>query len=429
MKLKIKNGLVLDMVGEPEVKDILIENDKIIQIDKNITKEADETIDASYQAVMPGLINCHNHVGMSIFRGYSDDLELQDWLQKAIWPIEDNLKADDVYYSSKLGCIEMLKSGTTTFSDMYFFMEDVAKAMEETGIRGMIGRTILSEGKEADKRIQEAEKLYKEYHNKAEGRIKVNVVLHAPYTCPPDVIKKGIALSEKYNVDIQIHLSETEKENEDIQKEYEESPTQYLNNLGLFSRHCVLAHGVHLSEKDLEILKDKNVGISHNPISNLKLASGIADIVKYRKLGLTVGLGTDGSGSTNTLDMFEEMKVASYMQKVLHKKASCIQAKEILEMATIEGAKVLGLEKEIGTLEVGKKADMILINLQKPHLQPIHDIYSCLVYSATGQDVDTTIVDGKIIMQNRELKGIDEKYLIEKCNEIKDQYFKKDSVK
>jgi len=371
MKILIKNGLVLDMVGNPEKKDVLIENDRIIRIESKIEDTVDEVIDASNKAVLPGLVNCHNHVAMSLFRGYSDDLELQDWLNKAIWPVEDNLNEEDILNSSKLGCIEMLKSGTTTFCDMYIIMESVAEAIEETGIRAIIGRSVIFDGKEADKRLQEAENLYINYNNKAEGRIKVNIALHAPYSCPPATVKKGITLSKKHNMDIHIHLSETEKENNDIEKEYGVSPTEYLNQLGLFERRCILAHCVHLSDNDLEILKEKDIGISHNPISNLKLASGIADIIKYKKLGLTVGLGTDGSGSTNTLDMFEEMKVASYLQKVLHKKASCINAKEILEMATIEGAKVLGLEKEIGSIEVGKKADIILIDLLKPHLQPV----------------------------------------------------------
>ena len=424
MKILIKNGLVLDMINEPETKDILIENDKITKVEVNINEEVDKQIDASGKAVIPGLINCHNHAGMNIFRGYSDDLELHDWLEKAIWPVEDNLTAEEMHFSNLLACIEMIKSGTTTFNDMYFFTEEIIEIVKKTGMRCMCAKPIVLDGEEAQKRLEGAEELYLKYNGYADGRVKVNIAFHAPYTCPPDTVKKVVALSEKHNTILHVHLSETEKENIDIQNQYGMSPTEYLNDNGTFTRPCILAHCVHLSDSDLEIIKNAKAGIAYNPISNCKLASGIADTVKYRKAGVPVGIGTDGAGSTNTLDMFEEMKVGSYLQKQLHKKASVINAKTMLEMATIEGAKALGMDEEIGSIEVGKKADIILVDLSAPHMQPVNDIYSNIVYSANGHDVSTSIVNGKIIMEDRRLIGIDKENVIDRCGEIAKKYFK-----
>ena len=258
MKILIKNGLVIDMrqkQEDMEIKDILIENEKIKNIQKDIQETADKIIDARGKVVMPGLINGHNHAAMSIFRGYSDDLELKDWLQNAIWPIEDKLTKEDIYFASKLSCIEMIKSGTTTFNDMYFFTEETARAVEETGIRAYLGRTIIMDGTEAEKRLEEAEKIYKEWNEKAEGRIYINLPPHAPYTCNPETLAKCVDMAKKYNMPIHVHLSETEKENKDIQKEYHKTPTEYLEDCGVFEVPCILAHGVHLNAKDIEIIK------------------------------------------------------------------------------------------------------------------------------------------------------------------------------
>lgn len=424
MKILIKDGIVIDMVNKkPEIKDILISEDRIEKIGYKIEENADKIINAENKVIMPGLVNCHNHCAMSIFRGHSDDLELQEWLNNAIWPVEEKLTKEEIYYASLLSCIEMIKTGTTTFHDMYFLMEDVAKAVEESGIRALISRTVVTE-EEPRTRLKEAEELYLKYNKKANGRILVNVSLHAPYTCDERTIKKCVELAKKYKMSIHIHLSETEKENKDIKEKYGITPTEYLKKNGVFEVKTILAHCVYLSSNDINIIKKENTGIAHNPISNLKLSSGMANIVKYKENGITVGIGTDGAGSTNTLDMFEEMKVSAYIQKVLNKKSSCINAEDILKMATTDGAKVLGLDKEIGSIEEGKKADIIIINIEKPHIKPINNIYSALVYSAVGQDVETSIVDGKIIMENREIIGIDEKMIMDKCQKISDKYFR-----
>lgn len=419
MRILIKNGIVLDMsTNEPnaEVKDILIQDDKIIKIEKDIQEDVNKIIDAEGKAVIPGLVNCHNHSAMSLFRGYSDDVELMEWLNNKIWPVEDKLTKEHIYYGSLLSCIEMIKSGTTIFNDMYWFMEETAKAATKAGIRAVVGRCIIDGN--LDQRIKEAKELYENYNNTSDGTILVNVAAHAPYTCNPETLKECVKLAKNLNTSIHIHLSETQDEQNQIKEKYGKTPTEYLEENGVFEVPTILAHGIHLSDSDLSILKKHDAKIVHNPISNLKLASGIADIVKYRKLCFDVGIGTDGAGSTNTLDMFEEMRVAAYMQKVSHKKSSCINAYDVLKMATIEGAKVLNLDNQIGTIEVGKKADIVIVDLNKPHMQPLNDVCSALVYSSIGQDVCYTIVNGKIVMENRKIVGLDENEVIEKCNKI-----------
>lgn len=417
----IKNAYIVSMAGPISKADLLIEDDRIMEIGI-IDKEADEVIDATGKVIMPGLINAHTHIAMSLFRGYSDDLELMEWL-KNVWKVEDKMSAEDVYYASLLSEIEMIKSGTTTFNDHYFFEDETAKATIKSGMRGMLSRVIINEGNEAQKRIEEAEKLYNDYNNAGEGRIKVVVGIHAPYTCPPKTIESSIALAKKYNIPIHIHYLETKAEMVQIKENYNKTVTEYLKDLSLFDSHVILAHGVHVSDDDIKVLRDIRGGIVHNPISNEKLGSGIANTRKLIDSGITVALGTDGQGSTNTLDMFEEIKSAAYLQKVSYEKATAISAEEVLKMATIEGAKVLGLENDIGTLEVGKKADIIIIDLNKPHLCPVHDLYSTLAYSVNGADIETVIIDGKVVMKDRKVQTLDENEVMQKCNEIIQKLF------
>lgn len=418
----IKNAYIVSMVSPISKADLLIENDKIVEIGI-IEKKADKVIDATGKVIMPGFINAHTHIAMSLFRGYSDDLELLDWLNN-VWKVEDNMSEEDVYYASLLSEIEMIKSGTTTFNDHYFFENKVADATIETGMRAVLSRVIINENEEAQKRIEEAEELYNTYNNLGSGRIHVVVGLHAPYTCPPKTIEAGVSLAKKYNLPIHIHYLETKDEIIQIRERYNKAVIDYLNDLGVFESHVILAHGVQICKDDLEILKKIKGGIVHNPISNEKLGSGIANIKNLIDNGILVALGTDGQGSTNTLDMFEEIKSAAYLQKVSYEKASAISAEDVLKMATINGAKVMGLENEIGSLEVGKKADIIIIDLNKPHLCPVHDLYSTLAYSANGADVESVIIDGKLVMENRNLLTINEEFVIKKCNEIVQNLFK-----
>ncbi len=417
----IKNAYILSMVSQISKADLLIEDDKIVEIGI-IDKKADKVIDATGKVIMPGFINAHTHIAMSLFRGYSDDLELMDWL-KNVWKVEDNMSEEDVYYASLLSEIEMIKSGTTTFNDHYFFENKTADATIETGMRAVLSRVIINENEEAQKRIEEAEELYNTYNNSGNGRINIVVGLHAPYTCPPQTIEAGVRLARKYNLPIHIHYLETKDEIIQIKEKYNKTVTEYLNDLGLFESHVILAHGVQVCNDDLEVLKKIKGGIVHNPISNEKLGSGIANIKNLIDNGILVALGTDGQGSTNTLDMFEEIKSAAYLQKVSYERASAFSAENVLKMATINGAKVLGLENEIGSLEVGKKADIIIIDLNKPHLCPVYDLYSTLAYSANGADVESVIIDGRLVMENRKLLTIDEQAVMKKCNEIVQNLF------
>lgn len=422
MKILIKNGYVVSMVSDVVKTDLLIEDGKIAFIG-NTDVEADKVIDATDKIVMPGLINAHTHVPMSIFRGYSDELTLNDWLRKKIWPIEDKMTADDAYWASMLSGIEMIKSGTTTFNDMYFFEDEIAKMAEQLGMRAILSRCIIGEGEDMIKKAEEAETLYNNYHNKCEGRIKVCVGLHAPNTCPPETIRKGIELADKLGTPIHIHYLETKDEINYINNTYLSSVTEYLKKLGLFNYHVMLAHGVHISDADIDVLKEISGGVVHNPVSNMKLGSGFANTAKLLKNGINVALGTDGQGSTNTLDMFLEIKLAAYMQKGMYNSATAITAEDVLKMATIKGAEVLGIDSEVGSLEVGKRADIIIINTNKPHLCPIHNIYSTLAYSVSGDDVETSIIDGNIVMENRVIQNVDEAEILTECNRVTRRLF------
>ena len=418
MKKLIKNAYILDMVGEiADIRksDILINDNRIEKIEKEIDDEVDEKINAKNMLVMPGLVNTHTHLAMSIFRGYKDDRKLMDWLENAIFPVEDKLEPDDIYWNSYLSCLEMIKSGTTTCNDMYFGMNKVIEAIEATGLRAIVAWCMTDDsiGDKVEKTREYARK-----YNIPESRIQIFTSPHAPYTCNPETIKLCVDLAKELHTGLHIHLSETIDEEKTIHERYDKRGAEYLNDLGVFEVPVVLAHGIYISDSDIEILKNIKGGISHNPISNCKLSSGICDVVKLRKNGINVGLGTDGIGSTTTLDMFEEMKTAAYLQKVKTKRPTSITAYDILKMATIEGAKVLGMENEIGTLEVGKKADMIFIKTDKIHLCPDNDVCTNIVYSANGADVDSVMIDGNLIMQNRKMINLNEREVMRQVKKI-----------
>lgn len=427
MKKLIQNAYVLDMVDDiPNIRksDILIDENIIEKIDKEINiedidteKENIEIINAKNMLIMPGLVNTHTHAAMSIFRGYKDDRKLMDWLENAIFPVEDKLQPNDIYWNAYLSCLEMIKSGTTTCNDMYFGMDKTIEAIEATGMRAIVAWCITDNSiKDKLDRTREYAKIY----NKPGSRIKIYVSAHAPYSCNPETIELCVNLAKELNTGLHIHLAETLDENVTIQDRYEKSSTEYLADLGVFDVPVVLAHGIYVSQSDIDIMKKCNMrgGISHNPISNCKLSSGICDVVNLRKNGIKVGLGTDGIGSTTTLDMFEEMKTAAYLQKINTMEPTSINAYDLLKMATIEGAKVLGLEDEIGTLEVGKKADIIFIKTDKIHLCPENDVCSNLVYSANGADVEMVMIDGKVVMKDRKMTNLDEKEVMRQVKKV-----------
>ena len=406
----IKNVNLVPMDDKNEViknTNIYIQNDKIIHIGEiREDIEVERVIDGKNKIAMPGLINSHTHIGMSLLRNFADDLPLHDWLTKKIWPIEAKLTAKDVYWGSLLSMVEMIQSGTTAFCDMYFFMNQVGDGLEEAGIRGVLTRGLI-EDEESQAKLDETRQLFKEYHGKGNGRIKVMVAPHSPYTCSPDFIKESFKLAKELNTGIHIHLSETKKEVEDSFNLHGKSPIRHVYDLGLLDIHTIAAHCVHADSDDINIMKEKNVIPVNNPGSNLKLASGFAPVAEMLEKGIPVALGTDGSSSNNNLNMFEEVNLAAIVNKAVNLDAVSVPAIEALKMGTINGAKALDWEKEIGSIEVGKKADLILIDTDKPHLYPHHNIISSLAYGAQASDVDTVIVDGKIIMEKREIKTLD----------------------
>ncbi|WNC16187.1 amidohydrolase [Brevibacillus brevis] len=404
--LLIKNSSILTMTGrdKPFLGDLLIEDGRIAAIAPAIEKQADTVIDGKGMAAMPGLVNAHNHASMSLLRSFSDDLRLMDWLEKKMLPAEARMTKEDIYWGTMLGAAEMIASGTTAFADMYVHMDAVAQAVVDSGMRASLTRGLVFLEDDGGRRLTEALDLVENWTGAAEGRITTMLGPHAPYTCPPEPLAEIIALARSRGIPLHIHLAETLEEMEKIRARYHRTPTEYLHELGLFQdNHVLLAHAVHLTSEDVKRLAGMRGGVSHNPVSNLKLACGIAPVREMLAHGITVGLGTDGPGSATTLDMFAEIKAATWLQKLASTDPTVLPAEQVLRMATIESAKLLGIDGEVGTLEVGKQADLILIDLDKPHLQPVHDLHSLIAYSATGADVDTTIVGGRVLMHKRRL--------------------------
>lgn len=423
----IKNGKVVifekDDVVVKDV-DIKIENGKIIKIDKNIEPEENEkVIDAKNKVVMPGMINTHCHSPMSIFRGTFEGVSLYTWLNEKIWPIEATLTEEQVYHASMLSIIEMISTGTTCFNDHYFITEPTRKAVEETGIRAILTRVLMdSDGENAgNKRIEEFRSLY-ETRDEKNDLITYTVSPHGLYTCSSQCLEQARELALEYNLPVHIHFLESIDEIDDIKNKHGEEAIKVLKKY-FGDIHTMLAHGVKLTDEDIEILKDMDIGIAHNPLSNLRLGCKIADTTKYLRKGINVALGTDGQGSGNNLDMFEAMRTACLLQGGIHENEDRITSKEAIKMATINGAKLLGLEDKIGSIEEGKDADLILINIE-PSLDnitkiPNNDIISNLVYNTSGRDVDTTIVKGNVLMENRKMKTIDIEQVVQKFSNKK----------
>lgn len=411
MRILIKNTDVLTMTDENKVLsnvNVSIESGMITHIGK-IPEDfiPEKIIDGREKLVMPGLVNSHTHIAMSLFRNYADDLPFWPWLTEKIWPLEEKLIAEDVYWGSMLSIIEMIQSGITSFADMYFFMDETAKAVSQSGIRASLVRGLAGNGPEEYSKIEESIDFYKKWHGRDNSRITVDAGPHAPYTCSPEYLKKVIEMAEKHNMRIHIHLSESKKEVEDSYEKYNKSPIAHVNDLGLFELPTMAAHCVYLSDDDIDIMAKKGVHVLNNPGSNLKLGNGFAPIDKLLKAGVNVALGTDGPSSNNNQNMLEEINLAGLINKGINNDSTSVPAMTALKMATINGARALGLDDNIGTIEVGKKADIILIDLKKSHFYPKHNAASALVYSAQASDVDTVIVDGKILMENREIKTID----------------------
>ncbi|MCJ7720729.1 MAG: amidohydrolase family protein [Candidatus Hadarchaeum sp.] len=421
----IKNGHVITMDPKRRVFErgsVAIDGDKIVAVGKDVKEKADVVIDAKGKVVLPGLINDHTHLAMVLLRGVADDMALMPWLETRIWPIEKNLQAEDCYAGALLGCLEMIKSGTTCFADQYFFMENVARAVEEAGMRASLSYGIieLGDSKRRESEIRAGEKLVKERNGTAKGRITTMFGPHAAYTCSHECLMKVKELAKKHKVGIHTHISETQEEVEQITEKYGKRPVEHLDAIGFLGPEVLAAHCVWVTEREIKILKERGVKPVHNPISNMKTASGVAPVQEMLDAGIPVALGTDGAASNNALDMINEMKFAALLNKVHKLNPIIVSAATTLEMATINGAIGLGLGKKIGSLEVGKKADIIIVDFKKPHLTPLHNVVSHLVYSAVSSDVDTTIVDGKILMQGREVLALDEDKVLERAQKTSD---------
>ncbi|AMD16576.1 N-ethylammeline chlorohydrolase [Methanobrevibacter sp. YE315] len=418
----IKNALILSPNENFEgKKSLLIKDDIISEISDEIDEgNADKIIDADGKILLPGFVNTHTHLSMTLFRGLADDLSLDSWLNDHIWPMEANLNGDYCYIGALLGAVELIKSGTTTFSDMYFYMEDVARAVDEAGIRAVLSYGMIDFGDEVkrENEIRENLTLFKNCNGMADGRIKVFFGPHSPYTASEELLVKVRELADEYNMGIHIHVSETQKEINDKLEEMGLRPFEYLDKIGLLGPDVVAAHCVWLSDNEIEIIKRNNVKVSHNPCSNMKLASGIAPISKLIENDICVSIGTDGASSNNNLDLIEELKTASLLQKVSTLDPKVLNSDESIAMGTINGAEALGLENEIGSIEVGKKADIILIDTNSANMVPdSSSLSSNIIYSANGSNVDTTICNGKILMENKKLTVLDEEEIYNKARQ------------
>jgi len=416
-KILLKNAEVLGSDGNVNVADIAVDGPNIVQVGTiSADWHADKVIDCTNMLAVPGFVNTHTHAAMTLFRSYADDMQLMDWLQNKIWPAEGNLVAEDVYWGTLLSIAEMIKSGTTTFSDMYFHMPEVARAVAESGIRAVLARGMAGIAPNGEQALLESEDFFNQYHNSADGRITVMLGPHAPYTCPPEYLKRVVALAQRLGCEIHIHLAETIGEVEECKEKYGKSPIALMKELGVLDCGVLAAHCVHVSSADIEIMKEANVRVAHNPGSNMKLGSGIAPVPEMLAAGLCVGLGTDGAASNNNLDMLEEVRLAAMLHKVHALNPLLIPAKTAVSMATSYGAQALGLGTVTGTIAPGFKADITLFNMHAPHWYPRNDRLSLLAYSANSGDVHTVLVNGEILLENKRLTTIDEERVIYEAN-------------
>ena len=379
--------------------------------------KAETTINGKDKVATPGLINCHTHLPMTLFRGIAEDQPLTTWLTQTIWPLEAKLTSNDIYQGALLGCLENIKNGTTTFADMYFHEERIAKAVEKAGLRAVLAQGIIEaeDRQKGEHMLKESVEFAQKHNGYADGRVTTQLGPHAVYTCSPQLLTQTREGASKLNIGIHIHIAESKQMAKLVKKRHGLTEIELLENINFLKSNVLAAHCIHLTEKEMQIMAEHNVKVSYNPTANMKIASGTPKIKTLTDLGITVGIGTDGPASNNNLDMFEEMKTAALLQKIRYMDPTVLKAQQVLEMATTDGAKSLGLEKTVGSLEVGKKADIILIDFRKPHLTPLHDPYANIVYSARGSDVDTVIVDGKILMEERKVKTLDELEVMQKA--------------
>ncbi len=426
----IEGGILITMVeGEEPISDarVFIDDGRItgiqrVEEERDATCSPVEVINARDCLIMPGLINGHNHAAMSLFRGIADDLPLRQWLFEKIFPAESRfLTPDTVYWGSLLSCLEMISSGTTCFADGYFFQDGTVRAVKDSGLRALIGQGVIdfpAPGVEDPKEnVAVARRFITDWQGFSD-LITPAVFCHSPITCSERTLRAATELSQEFNLPLQIHLSETREEVMEIMKRAGIRPVHYLDGLGVINSSLIAVHAVHLDHGEMECLREKGARIVHCPESSMKLGSGTARVSNMLKMGLTVGLGTDGCSSNNNLDLFQEMDIAAKLSKVAEQDPRSLVARTALRMSTQWGAAVLGLEKEIGTIEEGKKADIIVVDLNSPHLCPLYDPYSAMVYAADGADVKDVIVNGELLMKDRKHTTLDPQEIMKRVKGI-----------
>jgi 5-methylthioadenosine/S-adenosylhomocysteine deaminase len=417
VSLIVVGGTVLTQNGSHQTFSpgaVAIEGASILDVDRPDAiasrYAAAETIEARDEIVIPGLVNTHTHAPMVMYRGLADDLALMEWLQKYIFPAEaKTVSPEFVRIGTRLAALEMIESGTTTYADMYYFEEEIAKATREAGLRGVLGQTIIqfpvADARTPAEGLARAEAFIKAF--KGDPLITPAVAPHAMYTVDRATLVASAQLGRKYEVPVIIHLAETEDEVKTARREHQNTPAGYLEAIGFWGPRTLAAHGDWVTDADIALLKRRGVGVSHNPESNMKLASGAAPVAKYLAAGVALGLGTDGAASNNDLDMFEAMRQAAFLAKLVTRDPTAVPAQTALDMATIGGARAMGMEGAIGSIEKGKRADLITVSMSSPRQTPIYDPVSHLVYVTRGDDVRTTIVNGKVLMKNRQVRTLD----------------------
>ena len=415
--LLIRNGTILTMNERMEIiRDgyVAVSGDIISEIGPapcGHRLEAETVIDARGGIVMPGLVNTHTHAAMTIFRGLADDMPLMDWLNRYIFPIERNLSADWVYWGTRLAAVEMIRSGTTTFCDMYLFEDQAAEAAKITGIRAMVGEVLYDFDSPSYGKLENGYRVARDLALKwrEDPIISVAMQPHSPYTCSPELLRHVHEMAEELAIPVVTHLSESEAEVTTVLERYGRRPVAHLDGLGLLDGNLIADHCVELLTEEIELLAERNVAVSHNVESNMKLASGVSPVPELLKRGVRVGLGTDGCASNNNLNMFGEMDAAAKLHKVMLKDPTQMDAKTVVTMATRGGARTLGMGDRIGSLEAGKKADLIVLDTDRAHMIPMYNPYSHIVYAANGSEVTCSIIDGRPVLLNGQIQSVDEK--------------------
>jgi 5-methylthioadenosine/S-adenosylhomocysteine deaminase len=416
MNLLIRQATLVTVNAEDEVleqADLAVAGDKIVGVGSPPPGfVANRVLEGHDRIVLPGLINTHTHLSMTLMRNYADDLAFWPWLLERIKPLEDHLIPEDVRIGARLGLAELIRGGTTCFHDMYFHLDEVADEVASAGLRARLCGALFDNSGRGEQLLRAAVDLHDEWHGRANGRVTVGLAPHSAYLCSARYLQEILREAKRLACGLHVHVAETEREVAESLERYGSTPVQRLAELGCFSVPTVAAHGIYVDDADCRLLREGHVSVAHNPGSNLKLANGIAPVQMLLEQGINVSLGTDGAASNNNLNLFEEMHLAALLQKWLRRDAEALPAREVLRMATIRGAEALGLESSIGSLEVGKQADVIIVDAAQPHLAPRHDPVALLVYSAQAADVCTVLVDGQILMEDRVLTTLDEDSLL-----------------